>query len=306
MSDIRQSAIWSHFLSANSWECHLKDHIRVYSKKIPFTPFRVVKILRPTLPFSLSRLNGYVNTLHPLLIKIEPLTDDPLLIDPFLNEAHQLGYFVDPWRLTPPETIRVNLDTSPDFLFSAMRKNVRWGIRRAERNSLTLSRITSKEEFLSFWKEIAKNHSALKQIEGDVATWWDIFPTNRYVYGCFFREKLLSVAFLVPHQRMLHLLYLATNEEGRKLYATYFLIWAILKRAKKYGFSFLDFEGIDTKHVFGSRWDGLTFFKRGFGGSIHTYPPSLTKILFPLIPLLARLVTRLRPRHTKNLLRDLS
>ncbi|HKZ34927.1 MAG TPA: peptidoglycan bridge formation glycyltransferase FemA/FemB family protein [Patescibacteria group bacterium] len=294
MSDIRQSAIWADFLSATSWRCDLKDHVRVYSKRIPLTPFRVVKILRPTLPFSFSELNRYVETLHPLLIKIELHTDVPSLIEPFLKEAKQLGYFVDPWRLTPPETVRVNLKTSLDSLLSAMRKNVRWGIRHSERYNLTLGRITTKEEFLSFWKETAKKHSVLKQIESDVSTWWDIFPSNRYVYGCFFRKKLVSAAYLVPHQGTLHLLYLTTNTEGRKLYATYFLIWSILKLAKKSGFSYFDFEGIDTKHVFGSRWEGLTFFKKGFGGSIRTYPPSLTKIHLPFLSLITRFVTRLR------------
>ena len=73
--------------------------------------------------------------------------------------------------------------------------------------------------------------------------------------------------------------------------APHLLHWRIIQEAKRRGFQYYDLWGIGEK-----RWPGLTRFKKGFGGEMVHYPPSIEIVYRPLRYRLYRLARLLRRR----------
>jgi lipid II:glycine glycyltransferase (peptidoglycan interpeptide bridge formation enzyme) len=49
--------------------------------------------------------------------------------------------------------------------------------------------------------------------------------------------------------------------------APFLLQWTLIQEAKRRGFRYYDFNGIDE-----NKWPGVTRFKRGFGGRVVNFP----------------------------------
>jgi len=59
----------------------------------------------------------------------------------------------------------------------------------------------------------------------------------------------------------------ASDNEFRNVMAPYLLQWFLILAAKKEGYRYYDFYGLDEK-----KWPGVTRFKLGFGGRTVEYP----------------------------------
>lgn len=69
----------------------------------------------------------------------------------------------------------------------------------------------------------------------------------------------------------------ASAYEHRALMGPYTLHWEIMRDAKKRGYKFYDFWGIQSSsqssvHSVQHDWSGMTRFKMGFGGQVVDYP----------------------------------
>jgi peptidoglycan pentaglycine glycine transferase (the first glycine) len=86
----------------------------------------------------------------------------------------------------------------------------------------------------------------------------------------FFAEyggKVLALAIIVFFGDTATYVHGASSNEMRNIMAPFFLHWEIITEAKKNGFKYYDFYGIDE-----NKWPGVTRFKKGFGGSELNFP----------------------------------
>lgn len=174
---------------------------------------------------------------------------------------------VQPWQ-----TLVLDLTKSEDELLTTMHEKTRYNIRLAEKKNLVLKNETTKD----FWKLMEettkrdkfgahpKKHyeTMLERITGDGKT--GMRTELKIVY---FGDTPLAAAIVGYFGDTATYIHGASSNENRNLMAPYFLHWEIIKEAKRLGYKFYDFWGIDEK-----KWPGVTRFKKGFCGFEINYP----------------------------------
>lgn len=90
----------------------------------------------------------------------------------------------------------------------------------------------------------------------------------------------------------------ASANEHRNVMAPYLLHWEIAKDAKKDGYHYYDFRGVNPGNanhlIYKKSWEGITRFKTGFGGEFVSNPPSFDLIYRPTWYRLYRLFKAVR------------
>ncbi len=202
-----------------------------------------------------------------LFVRVEPLQDLRSAF-PVLRSTQSIQ---------PKQTLVLDLSKSTEEILQGMHEKTRYNIRLADRKGVKVKT----GQFEEFWKLLKKTSRR------------DQFFTHPQRYYKKMLEVLgkdglmkvrLHVAYLSADKAGLEAkplaaamvgyfgdtatyLHGASAYEDRALMAPYALHWDIIKDAKKDGYLFYDFWGID-----GERWPGVTRFKLGFGGQVVEYP----------------------------------
>jgi lipid II:glycine glycyltransferase (peptidoglycan interpeptide bridge formation enzyme) len=175
-------------------------------------------------------------------------------------------------HVQPEHTLVLELEKSEDDLLAAMHEKTRYNIRLAEKKNLVLKN-GNLEDFWKLMKETTARdkfrphpkkyyETMLGKINGDGKK--EMRVELKIVYS---GDMPLAAAIIGYFGDTATYLHGASSHEYRNLMAPYFLHWEIIKEAKKLGYKFYDFWGIDEK-----KWPGVTRFKKGFGGFEINYP----------------------------------
>ncbi|MEK7627730.1 MAG: peptidoglycan bridge formation glycyltransferase FemA/FemB family protein, partial [Patescibacteria group bacterium] len=81
-----------------------------------------------------------------------------------------------------------------------------------------------------------------------------------------FHNEIIAVAIVIFYDKTATYLHGASDYNFRKVMAPHLLQWGIISDAKKSGFRYYDFWGINE-----NRWPGVTRFKKGFNGKEIEY-----------------------------------
>ncbi len=184
----------------------------------------------------------------------------------------------------PQRTIVADLQKPENGLLAAMHDKTRYNIRLAERKGVVALQAAYNNEnilrFLALLRETAvRDEFHLHEREHYVK-----LPSVRSencateLFFAEFQGKLLAAAMINFYKPSGTATYLhgASSRESREMMAPHLLHWRIMQEAKRHGFKYYDFGGIDEK-----RWPGLTRFKQGFGGKDVEYPPTIDIIYRP-------------------------
>lgn len=189
------------------------------------------------------------------------------------------GRSVPAKSLQPRKTIMLDLSKPEEELLSAMREKTRYNIRLAERKSVGVYQSDNFEIFLRLLQETAKRdefHTHERQYYEKLLAIQSENFSNKLFFADY-RGKTLAAALVVSYETRSHkimtYLYGASSREHKEVMAPHLLHWRIIQEAKKRGFQWYDFWGIDE-----SRWPGLTRFKKGFMGEIIEYPHSIDMV----------------------------
>ncbi len=172
----------------------------------------------------------------------------------------------------PRQTIVLDLNKSEEELLSSMHEKTRYNIRLAEKKNLFIKK-GSAEDFWKLMEDTTKRDKfsshpkkhyqmMLEKISGDGKK--EMRTELKMVYS---GDTPLAAAIVGYFGDTVTYIHGASSNENRNLMAPYFLHWEIIKEAKKLGYKFYDFWGIDEK-----KWPGVTRFKKGFGGFEINYP----------------------------------
>ena len=167
----------------------------------------------------------------------------------------------------PRETSILDLRKEEKELLSEMHHKTRYNVRLAERHGVKISPDGNLKIFLDLLRETARREH-LK-----------IYPDHYYfnlikelpvkIYFASYQNKILAANLILFWNKTAIYLYGGSSRENKEVMAPYLLHWEIIKEAKKNGFLYYDFWGIDEK-----KCPGLTRFKLGFGGKRIKYPQS--------------------------------
>lgn len=217
--------------------------------------------------FVLDELKNHALEKNASFIRLSPLLP--------LGSFDSLGFKNFGLRFSPTHNLdaenRWVLDLAPneDELLQAMRKTSRYLIKHAQNEDIKVTVSEDEkdlEKFLSIYADTAKSkhfvpHSQLKEE-------FAIFSKEKKakLYLAIRKKEILAGALIVYYGNEAIYRHGATTNIGRKTSASYIIQWEAIKEAKKQGLKQYNFWGIaptdNPKHP----WQGLSLFKKGFGG----------------------------------------
>lgn len=193
--------------------------------------------------------------------------------------------------LQPPKTVVLDLREKEEELLAKMHEKTRYNIRLAERHGVQIRN----SPYEVFWRMLQETAERDKFSTHERGYYGKLLETRSENFSneLFFAEykgKVLAAALINFYKPSASATYLhgASTRAHKEVMAPHLLHWQAIKEAKKRGFDYYDFWGIDE-----IKWPGVTKFKLGFGGSIIEYPPAVDIIYRPAWYKVYRLVKKL-------------
>lgn len=263
--DLRQSKEFAQYMRLSGWIVEKVDSCYVYLRKLPLLPPLIMKIQYPTPPIPFEKIEKLAKKHKPLQVQIQPLKIE--------LGFKKYGYKFSKGGGHITKTLQINLIQPEKKILAQMKKDTRYGIRKAE-SALggQIIKVKDLEKFHQAWKKSVswrryvpslKTLKRLKKAFGEKA----VFLTA---------NNLASTVILIANDSAYYY-YAFTSKEGRKKFAQYLLVWEAIKLAKKRGCKIFDFEGVYDKRFPVKSWKGFSHFKQSFGGKEIEYPGVFTK-----------------------------
>lgn len=198
--------------------------------------------------------------------------------------------------LQPQKTVILDLLKSEDVLLAEMHEKTRYNIHLAERKGVEVATMVNRElkkDMEVFWNILSAT-AERKKFHLHKQAHYEILMnarTNDFSNEFFFAHasthtgaEVLAAAMInfyhkdTPSSHLSSATYLhgASSHTQKELMAPHLLHWRIIQEAKRRGFYFYDFWGIDE-----ARWPGFTRFKLGFGGKVVEYPHAVDVVYRP-------------------------
>ena len=210
-------------------------------------------------------------------------------------------------EVQPKDTLMLDLEKPKEDLLKEMKQKTRYNIRLAEKKGIKITNYELcadnkkefKEKFERFW-ELAEETSRRDKFRSHNKNYYWKMLESLNKENCACDRKLLVKLYLAEYNNKVitsnivlyfgdYCVYLhgASSNECRNVMAPYLLQWQQIIDAKKAGYKKYDFWGINSnqksiKHALeycqGSKahkvkdsWQGITRFKKGFGGYEKNY-----------------------------------
>ena len=177
--------------------------------------------------------------------------------------------------LNPASTILLDLQPTEDELFKALHEKTRYNVRVAERRGVRC-RVAQTEQdvdaFLDLMDETAARDGFVQRSRKYLRATYDaLHPLNLVkIRLAEFSGKVLAANLEVAYGDTVTYLYGASSSSERNVMAPYLLHWQAIQEAKLLGFTRYDFWGANPESKAGfyykPSWEGITRFKRGWGG----------------------------------------
>jgi len=179
--------------------------------------------------------------------------------------------------LQPAKTLMLDLKKTEDDLLGEMHKKTRYNIRLAEKKGVNIIQGNS-DNFEKFWELISKTSDRDKFRIHSKTYYKNLLNLNFVkLYFAEYNNKNIATGLFTFYGDTVTYMHGASDNENRNVMAPFFLQWKLITWAKKDGFKYYDFYGIDE-----NKWPGVTRFKRGFGGFEKGYSGTLDLVFNPL------------------------
>lgn len=192
--------------------------------------------------------------------------------------------------LQPKKTLFLDLNFREEELLKAMHQKTRYNIKLSEKKGVKIVE-AGPEDFDEFWR--------LMKLTGDrdgfrlhkAEHYQNLLKASKFIklYFASYGGKNIAAGLFCFFGNRATYLHGASDNEARNLMAPYLLQWEIIKIARREGFKYYDFYGIDEK-----KWPGVTRFKLGFGGRVREYPGTFDFIFRPAVYSLYGLLRKAR------------
>lgn len=249
------------------------------------------------------------------LLKIPELRRRTLFwrMEPVSEISHPEGLVPLSFRrtpaLNPASTIVLDLAPSEDELFRRMSEKTRYNIRVAEKHGVTIRSATDDgrrttsdlQAFLKLMGETAARDRFVQHDPAYLAATYEFLAARGMAHLRLAEHggNVLAANMEIAFGDTVTYLYGASSSESRNVMAPHLLHWSAIRDAKAKGFSIYDFWGANPEwkgmHAYRPSWEGITRFKRGFGGRLVNFVGTWDLPFQPFLYLLA---------HPKNFFRE--
>jgi lipid II:glycine glycyltransferase (peptidoglycan interpeptide bridge formation enzyme) len=214
-------------------------------------------------------------------------------------------------RLQVGQTRIVEL-VEDDALLAGFDADTRYGVRRADRESVVIALVTDPADL----DAIERLHALVREtqqrarfrlppIERYRIAWQALAGAGRACLVEARREgELLATGMLVAEGAQSFYLFAGSRREAPgepKRYASYAVQWAMMREARRRGATHHDLWGVAPANAGPDHpWHGVGLFKKGFGGREVTWAGSWEIVIDPLVYRLRAAASRLRRRTPRD------
>ncbi len=200
----------------------------------------------------------------------------------------------------PQCTLLLDLSQSEEEISGKLHSKTRYNINLAQKKGVKIG-LGSVDDFIKLNRATTKrdkfeSHPAwyYKKMSGSLENG----DCQMKVWQASFGGCALASALVVYFGDTATYVHGASSDDSRNVMAPYLLHWEIIKAAKEKGFKYYDWWGInpaDENHpAYKKSWQGISRFKRGFGGDEICCPDSFDLIYRPVWYSLYKLMRRVR------------
>lgn len=190
----------------------------------------------------------------------------------------------------------LHLSDAETVILAHMRKTTRYLIRQAEKLGVVVTESHEIDDFLRLYRQTAQRQKfvAHRGIEAEFA----VFSSRRQAQLLVASQggQVLATALIIyfGDQAIYH----HGASVQSKVPASYLLQWYAICAAKKRGMQWYNFWGIAPEDKPNHPWQGITLFKKGFGGELRAFVHAHDAPLSPLYRLSASVeILRKRLKH---------
>ncbi|MEI7579631.1 MAG: peptidoglycan bridge formation glycyltransferase FemA/FemB family protein [bacterium] len=206
-------------------------------------------------------------------------------MSPLVTEAEETEWLECYQNISPMsdvdalDTWVLDLSQSEAEIQKNMRKTTRYEIRRAEKDGVTIESTKDPErikDFYPIYLDTIQRQRWTGYSEEYITKQFTAFVIDNSA-GLFlakYQGKYIAAAIFIYHGESSYYHYSGSLTEFRKIPAPALIQWYNIQEAKKRGLKFYNFWGIAPENRPDHPWQGLSFFKMGFGGEAVRYIPA--------------------------------
>ncbi|PKL36490.1 hypothetical protein CVV38_01125 [Candidatus Peregrinibacteria bacterium HGW-Peregrinibacteria-1] len=240
-----------------------------------------------------------------IFLRIDPpILENTQEADNFQKTAHSLKFRPVGHGFQPQHTLIIDLTLEHDQILSQMKPKGRYNIKVATKNGVVI-RTSSPENKEQFQKDLIAFYDILQEttgrdgFSGHPLDYYQkmlttLFPSATLYIAENNQGKIISAAIITYFKTTATYYYGVSSNQDRNLMSPYLLHWQVMKDAKEAGCESYDLFGIAPPASPHHPWQGVTEFKKKFGGTDQQYIPASEKPLKPLLYFLYRLYKKFR------------
>lgn len=183
----------------------------------------------------------------------------------------------------------LKLDKTEEELYKSMHENNRYSIRLAERKEIKTEIISENfTRYLEPFYELMaitsqRNGFSLHPKEYYEAIFKNLNSNYAFLVVARFGEKILAIDLIIIYSKIANYVFACSSNEERNRAPTYGAIWSAIKHSKSLDCKYFNFGGITTDDQPNKGWEGLTNFKKKFGGKEVRHSDFFDLVVNPLI-----------------------
>ena len=181
----------------------------------------------------------------------------------------------------PEETLVLDLSLSEEDILKQMKPKGRYNIKLAREKGVEVRQSTDVKIFCDLLNET----TVRDKFHSHPCSYYEKFlgslPAKLFV--AYFEEKPIAALIATFYKNTATYYFGASSDEHRNIMAPYLLQWEVIRHARAKGCQYYDFLGIAPSDSRNHPWQGVTQFKKKFGGTIVKYPCAREYVFRPIL-----------------------
>jgi len=258
-----QSAIWQKLQESLGIHTVRIDNVLVLIKKLPFNKC-FLEVQRGEFSFETwKKIIEYSKSLNAIFCRLSLNTEKPYSF---------LGKYIKTNAHRFPEMSLIVELKSDEELLSDMNQSGRRHLRKAQKEGIVVEESCNVDDFFNLLEETASRDG----FSGHNKDFYQkLLNAGAFLMIARDNEQVLSAGIFAYSGKNCIYLYGVSSSKNRKSQAPTILQWKTMQKAREDFIQYYDFFGIAPKDYKNHPWQGVSQFKRKFGGKEILYYPEI-------------------------------